>query len=120
MTCKVLLHHYGRFTSPPGRKFVGRMVAIVDPVELDNFSTNQDIAKVDGKLQLFVSHYHIDLSTVLILNVGSLEESFAGIRIFERWRRREQERSPKTNKSKHGVERAQSKVIKIRRIHLEG
>ncbi|GJT46051.1 hypothetical protein Tco_0954766 [Tanacetum coccineum] len=41
MTCKVLLHHYGRFTSPPGRKFVGKMVATVDPVELDSFSTNQ-------------------------------------------------------------------------------
>ncbi|GJX02271.1 hypothetical protein Tco_0186184 [Tanacetum coccineum] len=204
VTFKVLLHHYGRFTSPPGRKFVDGLVAIVDPVELDNFSTNQvkliltnslgydfnsptflylrnpncsldsgliplanaiqdrdmlltytqthqnrlhvyvswveisplvladqrkdernkkenqgkpscskrkiprrftnlyytlppnntlsgmkaikndydtnvmyDIAKVFGKLQLFVSHYQIDLSTVLIPNDGSLEESFA-------------------------------------------
>ncbi|GJU61847.1 hypothetical protein Tco_1243682 [Tanacetum coccineum] len=41
MTFKVLLHHYGRFTSPPGRKFIDGMVATVDPVELDNFSTNQ-------------------------------------------------------------------------------
>ncbi|GKA68853.1 hypothetical protein Tco_0768770 [Tanacetum coccineum] len=41
MTFKVLLHHYGRFTSPPGRKFVDGLVATVDPVELDNFSTNQ-------------------------------------------------------------------------------
>ncbi|GKB87050.1 hypothetical protein Tco_0959322 [Tanacetum coccineum] len=181
MTFKVLLHHYGRFTSPPGRKFVDGLVATVDPVELDSFSTNQvkliltnslgydfnsqtflylrnpncsldsgliplanaiqdrdmlltyaqthqnrlhvyvsrveisslvvadqrkdernkkenqgkpscskryesnqedtnvmyDIAKVFGKLQLFVSHYQIDLSTVLIPNDGSLEESFA-------------------------------------------
>ncbi|GJW59908.1 putative ribonuclease H-like domain-containing protein [Tanacetum coccineum] len=30
-----------RFTSPPGRKFDGGMVATVYPVELDNFSTNQ-------------------------------------------------------------------------------
>ncbi|GJV36801.1 transposase, MuDR, MULE transposase domain protein [Tanacetum coccineum] len=40
-TSQVLLHHYGRFTSPPGRKFIDGMVATVDPVELDNFSTNQ-------------------------------------------------------------------------------
>ncbi|GJV00099.1 transposase, MuDR, MULE transposase domain protein [Tanacetum coccineum] len=161
MTFKVLLHHYGRITSPPGRKFIGEMVATVDPVELDNFSTNQvkfilinslgydenssiflylkkpncsldsglvsladaikdrdilltkiprrfttlyymlpqnstlsgmkaikndydtnvmyDIAKVARKLQLFVSHYQIDLSTVLIPNDGSLEESFTGV-----------------------------------------
>ncbi|GJT47700.1 transposase, MuDR, MULE transposase domain protein [Tanacetum coccineum] len=148
MTFKVLLHHYGRFTSPPRRKFVDGLVATVDPVKLDSFSTNQvkliltnslgydfnsptflylrkpncsldsvlninvlpmgfedmvsyltrkiprrltnlyytlppnntlsgmkaikndydtnvmyDIAKVSGKLQLFVSHYLIDLST---------------------------------------------------------
>ncbi|GJS02884.1 hypothetical protein Tco_0319392 [Tanacetum coccineum] len=41
MTFKVLLHHYGRFTSPPERKFIDGLVATVDPVELDNFSTNQ-------------------------------------------------------------------------------
>ncbi|GKA20469.1 hypothetical protein Tco_0700458 [Tanacetum coccineum] len=41
MTFKVLLHYYGRFTSPPGRKFDGGMVATVYPVELDSFSTNQ-------------------------------------------------------------------------------
>ncbi|GJT54074.1 hypothetical protein Tco_0989128 [Tanacetum coccineum] len=41
MTCKVLLHHYGRFTSPPRRRFVGGLVATVDPVELERFSTNQ-------------------------------------------------------------------------------
>ncbi|GJU87162.1 hypothetical protein Tco_1294708 [Tanacetum coccineum] len=41
MTFKVLLHHYGSFTSPPGRKFVDGIVATVDPVELNNFSTNQ-------------------------------------------------------------------------------
>ncbi|GJR72545.1 transposase, MuDR, MULE transposase domain protein [Tanacetum coccineum] len=29
------------FTSPPGREFVGEMVATVDPVELDTFSTDQ-------------------------------------------------------------------------------
>ncbi|GJS35489.1 hypothetical protein Tco_0533871 [Tanacetum coccineum] len=41
MTFKVLLHHYGRFTIPPGRNFVDGLVATVDPVELDSFSTNQ-------------------------------------------------------------------------------
>ncbi|GKA00109.1 transposase, MuDR, MULE transposase domain protein [Tanacetum coccineum] len=41
MTFKVLLHHYRKFTSPPGRIFVDGLVATVDPVELDNFSTNQ-------------------------------------------------------------------------------
>ncbi|GJZ71498.1 hypothetical protein Tco_0635349 [Tanacetum coccineum] len=41
MTFKVLLHHYGSFTSPPGRKYVDGIVATVDPVELNNFSTNQ-------------------------------------------------------------------------------
>ncbi|GJS46096.1 hypothetical protein Tco_0596217 [Tanacetum coccineum] len=41
MTFKVLLHHYRSFTSPPERKFVDGIVATVDPVELNNFSTNQ-------------------------------------------------------------------------------
>nr|GEZ45888.1 transposase, MuDR [Tanacetum cinerariifolium] len=41
MTCKVLLHHYGRFSSPPRRSFVGGLIATVDPVELERFSTNQ-------------------------------------------------------------------------------
>ncbi|GJU33600.1 hypothetical protein Tco_1181954 [Tanacetum coccineum] len=41
MTFKVLLHHYGRFTTPPGRRFVDGMVATIDPVELESFSTNQ-------------------------------------------------------------------------------
>ncbi|GJW87471.1 hypothetical protein Tco_0162811, partial [Tanacetum coccineum] len=41
MTFKVLLHHYGRFTTSPGKKVVGGIVATVDPVELDSFSTEQ-------------------------------------------------------------------------------
>ncbi|GJY83756.1 hypothetical protein Tco_0497132 [Tanacetum coccineum] len=47
----------------------------------NDYHTNvmYDIAKVAGKLQIFVSHTQIDLSTVLIPNDGSLEESFAGI-----------------------------------------
>ncbi|GKD57799.1 hypothetical protein Tco_1291186, partial [Tanacetum coccineum] len=159
MTFKVLLHHYGRFTTPPGRKFVGGIVATVDPIKLDSFSTYQmklnltnclgydensptflymkksncsfdsglvpladaiqdndmiltkitkcfttlyytlppnhtllgmkaikndydtnvmyDIAKVAGKLQIYASYHHINLSTVLIPNDGSLEKSFA-------------------------------------------
>ncbi|GJW97120.1 hypothetical protein Tco_0178928 [Tanacetum coccineum] len=49
----------------------------------NDYDTNvmYDIAKVARKLQLFVSHYQIDLSTVLIPNDGSLEESFAGTKI---------------------------------------
>ncbi|GKB61396.1 hypothetical protein Tco_0917582 [Tanacetum coccineum] len=47
----------------------------------NDYDTNvmYDIAKVAGKLHIFVSHSPIDLSTVLIPNDGSLEESFAGI-----------------------------------------
>ncbi|GJX67248.1 hypothetical protein Tco_0302975 [Tanacetum coccineum] len=47
---------------------------------LNDYDTNvmYDIAKVAGKIQLFVSHHQIDLSTVLIPNDGSLEEAFAG------------------------------------------
>ncbi|GJU91183.1 hypothetical protein Tco_1303606 [Tanacetum coccineum] len=47
----------------------------------NDYDTNvmYDIAKFAGKLQIFVSHNPIDLSTVLIPNDGSLEESFACI-----------------------------------------
>ncbi|GJV80662.1 hypothetical protein Tco_1516532 [Tanacetum coccineum] len=47
----------------------------------NDYDTNvmYDIAKVSRKLQIYVSHHHIDLSTVLIPNDGSLEESFVGI-----------------------------------------
>nr|GEV86182.1 oligopeptide transporter [Tanacetum cinerariifolium] len=47
----------------------------------NDYETNvmYDIAKVAGKLQIFVSHTPIDLSMVLILNNGSLAESLAGI-----------------------------------------
>ncbi|GJX09979.1 hypothetical protein Tco_0199838 [Tanacetum coccineum] len=47
----------------------------------NDYDTNvmYDIAKVVGKLQNYVSHHPIDLSTVLIPNDGSLEESFACI-----------------------------------------
>ncbi|GJU85613.1 hypothetical protein Tco_1293159 [Tanacetum coccineum] len=47
----------------------------------NDYHTNvmYDIAKVVGKLQIFISHTQIDLSTVLIPNDGSLEESFAGV-----------------------------------------
>ncbi|GJX76569.1 hypothetical protein Tco_0323380 [Tanacetum coccineum] len=47
----------------------------------NDYDTNvmYDIVKVARKIQIFVSHNLIDLSTVLILNDGSLEDSFAGI-----------------------------------------
>nr|GEU44544.1 oligopeptide transporter [Tanacetum cinerariifolium] len=47
----------------------------------NDYHTNvmYDIAKVAGKRQIFVSHSQIDLTTVLIPNNGSLEESFAGV-----------------------------------------
>ena len=41
MTFKVLLHHYGMFTSPPGRTFVGGLIACVDPVDFETFSVDQ-------------------------------------------------------------------------------
>ena len=41
MTFKILLHHYGRFTSPPGRKFKDELIACVDPVEFETFSVEQ-------------------------------------------------------------------------------
>ncbi|GJR79972.1 hypothetical protein Tco_0150757 [Tanacetum coccineum] len=49
----------------------------------NDYDTNvmYDIAKVAGKLQIFVSHNPIDLSTVLIPNDGSLEDSFVGTKI---------------------------------------
>ncbi|GJU28997.1 transposase, MuDR, MULE transposase domain protein [Tanacetum coccineum] len=63
------------YTLPPNIMLSG-MKAIKN-----DYDTNvmYDIAKVARNLQLFVSHYHIDLSTVLIPNDGSLEESFASI-----------------------------------------
>ncbi|GJW84789.1 hypothetical protein Tco_0157934 [Tanacetum coccineum] len=47
----------------------------------NDYDTNvmYDIAKVVGKLQIFVSYNPIDLSTMLIPNDGSLEQAFAGI-----------------------------------------
>ncbi|GJY87845.1 hypothetical protein Tco_0502473 [Tanacetum coccineum] len=41
MTFKVLLHHYGRFTSPPRREFVDELIATIDSVDIDTFSANQ-------------------------------------------------------------------------------
>nr|GEX65346.1 retrotransposon-related protein [Tanacetum cinerariifolium] len=117
MTFKVLLHHYGRFTSPSRREFIGDMVATIEPVELETFLTEQmkliltnclgydensstflyikkpncsfdlglallgDAILRDMILTYTQSHrnrLHV-FNTVLILNDGSLEESFAGI-----------------------------------------
>ncbi|GJX16832.1 hypothetical protein Tco_0217664 [Tanacetum coccineum] len=66
------------YTLPPNHTFIG-MNAIKN-----DYDTNvmYDIAKVAGKLQIYASHHPIDLSTVLIPNDGSLENSFACI-IFE-------------------------------------
>ncbi|GJT07776.1 transposase, MuDR, MULE transposase domain protein [Tanacetum coccineum] len=53
-----------------------------DAQHLDDINTNDskvDIAKVAGKLQIFVAHTPIDLSTVLIPNDGSFEQSLAGV-----------------------------------------
>ncbi|GJW89562.1 hypothetical protein Tco_0167115 [Tanacetum coccineum] len=47
MTFKVLLHHYGRFTSPPHREFVDEMIATIDPVDINTFSANQDFVVKD-------------------------------------------------------------------------
>ncbi|GJX15969.1 hypothetical protein Tco_0216801 [Tanacetum coccineum] len=64
------------YTLPPNNTLSG-MKAIKN-----DYDTNvmYDIAKVAGKLQIFVSHNLIDVSTVLIPNDGSLEESFAEAR----------------------------------------
>ncbi|GJV63259.1 hypothetical protein Tco_1474087 [Tanacetum coccineum] len=50
----------------------------------NDYDTNvmYDIAKVTRKLQIFVSHNPIDLSTVLIPNDASLEDSFSAKYIF--------------------------------------
>nr|GEY18881.1 transposase, MuDR, MULE transposase domain protein [Tanacetum cinerariifolium] len=47
----------------------------------NDYHTNvlYDIAKVVGKLHIFVAHTPIDLSTVLIPNDGSVEQSLAGV-----------------------------------------
>ncbi|GJV55352.1 RNA-directed DNA polymerase, eukaryota, reverse transcriptase zinc-binding domain protein [Tanacetum coccineum] len=47
----------------------------------NDYHTNvmYDIAKVAGKLQIFVAHTPIDLSTVLIPNDGSFEQSLTGV-----------------------------------------
>nr|GEX04362.1 hypothetical protein [Tanacetum cinerariifolium] len=46
----------------------------------NGYDTNvmYDIARIAGKIQLFISHHRIDLSTVLIPNDGSLEEALEG------------------------------------------
>ncbi|GJV48604.1 putative mitochondrial protein, partial [Tanacetum coccineum] len=50
----------------------------------------EDIKKVYGKLENFVSKHLIDLSTALILNADSLEETFADV-IYEGTKRNRQE-----------------------------
>nr|GFA31229.1 transposase, MuDR, MULE transposase domain protein [Tanacetum cinerariifolium] len=59
------------YTLPPNNAFLGLKQFKND------YDTNvmYDIARVAGKIQLFVSHHQIDLSTVLIPNDGSLEEA---------------------------------------------
>ncbi|GJW58664.1 hypothetical protein Tco_0105395 [Tanacetum coccineum] len=49
-----------------------------------------DIAKVVGKIQIYVSHHLVDLSTELIPNDGSLEEAYAGV-IYEETKIKQQE-----------------------------
>ncbi|GJR21288.1 hypothetical protein Tco_0969815 [Tanacetum coccineum] len=62
------------YTLPPNNTLPG-----LEQIKND-YDTNvmYDTSKVSGKIQLFVSHHQIDLSTVLIPNDGSLEEAFAG------------------------------------------
>ncbi|GKB96972.1 hypothetical protein Tco_0983109 [Tanacetum coccineum] len=66
------------YTLPPNNTLSG-MKAIKN-----DYDTNvmYDIAKVTRKLQIFVSHNPIDLSTVLIPNDASLEDSFSAKYIF--------------------------------------
>ncbi|GJS85431.1 retrovirus-related pol polyprotein from transposon TNT 1-94 [Tanacetum coccineum] len=74
------------YTLPPNNTLLDRKAIKND------YDTNimYDIAKVAGKLQIYVSHHPIDLSIVLIPNDGSLEESFACI-IFEETKIKQQE-----------------------------
>ncbi|GJU66872.1 hypothetical protein Tco_1253131 [Tanacetum coccineum] len=62
------------YTLPPNHTLLGMKATKND------YDTNvmYDIAKVVGKLQIYASHHPINLSTVSILNDGSLEKSFAG------------------------------------------
>ncbi|GJS41804.1 hypothetical protein Tco_0566847 [Tanacetum coccineum] len=80
-----------RFTTlyyilPPNNTLLG-MKAIKN-----DYDTNimYDIAKVVGKLNIYVSHHPKDLSMVLIPNDDALEESFAGI-ISEKTKLKQQE-----------------------------
>ncbi|GJR62010.1 hypothetical protein Tco_1504172 [Tanacetum coccineum] len=61
------------YTLPPNK-----MLLCMKAIKND-YDTNvmYDIAKVAGNLQIYISYHPIDLSTVLIPNDGSLEESFA-------------------------------------------
>nr|GFA61017.1 transposase, MuDR, MULE transposase domain protein [Tanacetum cinerariifolium] len=63
------VHHNG--TLPPNNALSG-----LKQIKND-YDTNvmYDIARVAGKIQLFISYHQIDLSTVLIPNDGSLEEA---------------------------------------------
>ncbi|PWA51269.1 oligopeptide transporter [Artemisia annua] len=56
------------------KKHLRGMKAIKNDYDID---VMYDIAKVAGELQIFVSEHYIDISTVLIPDDGSLEESFA-------------------------------------------
>ena len=58
----------------PQNNNLGGMKAIKNDYDLDVMF---DIAKVVGELQIFVSEHPIDISTILIPDDGSLEESFA-------------------------------------------
>nr|GFC06123.1 oligopeptide transporter [Tanacetum cinerariifolium] len=59
------------YTLPPNNALSG-LKQIKNDYDTNNM---YDIARVAGKIQLFVSHHQIDLSTMLIPNDGSLEEA---------------------------------------------
>ncbi|GJY88843.1 hypothetical protein Tco_0503471 [Tanacetum coccineum] len=60
------------FTEKPNCSLDSGLVPFEDAIQ-----ERDTILRVAGKIQLFVSHHQIDLSTVLIPNDGSLEEAFA-------------------------------------------
>nr|GEV46627.1 oligopeptide transporter [Tanacetum cinerariifolium] len=67
------IHLY--YALPPNNTIHG-MKSIKSDYDIDIMYA---IAKVAGKIQIYVSHHSIDLSTVLIQNDSSLEEAFTGI-----------------------------------------
>ncbi|GJV90853.1 transposase, MuDR, MULE transposase domain protein [Tanacetum coccineum] len=75
------------FTSPPRRSFVGGLVATVDPVELERFSTNQSMAdSANDARKTIVANLQRELeaeATLANTMLGNLTRYFEQMRIRE-------------------------------------